>query len=272
MIDDATAHLLGYSDNDIAEIRRIEELEEIERIEKDRKLEMRIYDCEQGSEKWENIRKGRPTASRFKDFMTPKLKKAENDTSRRYKAELAMEIAGIENPKKFDGNFATDLGNEYESYGLECYATENEYTLTSAGFCYPDDTDMWGFSPDGLVAIHSGGEPVGLVEAKLQFPHVFINTLTQDHEKAAKTYWLQCQAQLWISGFDWCDLFIYSPWIDPSEYLTIQITPDEKAFEAFEEIVPRFASEVRDLAKRLKSNPNPPITGFNFEGAEEVTI
>ena len=60
---------------------------------------MRIYNCKQGTEQWEEIRRGRPTASRFSDILTPsQLKLSKSRTT--YAIQLAAQIKRVETPPK----------------------------------------------------------------------------------------------------------------------------------------------------------------------------
>lgn len=207
---------------------------------------MKIYDCLQGSEQWEQIRKGRPTASRFKDILTPaKLQLSKQREA--YAEELALELCGMADEFAFSGNAATDWGNDNEDLGVLRYEQETGDLTETVGFVTPDDSTLYGCSPDRFVLVD--GERAGLLEVKARSKRGLVHDYRYPVE-AEKRHWLQCQAQLWITGLPWCDLYIFNP--DLLQTLCFRIVPDEAAFKAFAETIPVFVLEVHDLAKLIQ--------------------
>lgn len=147
----------------------------------------------QGSPEWVNLRVGRVTASRLKDWLAVgkrdgKPLKARLD----YERELAFE-------KQFNvpfTRFVTDamsMGRMAEAFVREQYASVVGNAVTTCGAFY---NERFVASPDGLV-----GDD-GLVEFKWLYDTSFSDVLVSGIPDA---YYMQVQGQLWATGRKWCD-------------------------------------------------------------------
>ena len=218
---------------------------------------MRIYDCVQGSEEWERIRKGRPTGSQFGKIVTPKQLKL-SAQSMPYAIKLAAERLGVETPSRMPSQQMMD-GTEREPYARMEYAEINGVEVDEVGFCVPDYTDLWGMSPDGLIGL-AGNRCDGLLEIKC--PEV--ETLIQYHLDGLlpSDYTAQVQGQLWISGAEWCDFFAWHPEIEPFQ---LRVYPDVKYHEALEKALPAFVSMVDGIFAKVKKRD---VFGIDFSGVQ----
>ena len=206
---------------------------------------MRIYECEQGSEQWERIRRGKPTASNFSKIVTS----ANLNLSKshiKYACKLAAEIRQIESIP-FPPTAAMERGIELEPVAVEAYEKISGLKTEKVGFVHPDDTEDWGCSPDRLV-YETNGEQNGILEVKC--PEIETVALYHLNNELPSEYKLQVQGQLWITGADWCDFFVYHP--DLKDQLLIRVEPDQEVFDAFEIVMPTFVKQVRSIANRLK--------------------
>ena len=173
---------------------------------------MRIIEVQQGSEEWDRWRR-RPTASNFHRIVTPV--KGELSTQC---WDYACELVAKENDAHEPGvpTYWMERGTEMEPEAMATYAAMMDVKVEQVGFCLPDDTDLFGCSPDGLV------ESDGLVEIKcLKAENVLAykcgrKKLPNDHKP-------QVQGQLLITGRAWCDVFFYHPSFVPH---VIRVYPD----------------------------------------------
>lgn len=175
---------------------------------------MRIETVIQGSEDWENLRRGIPTASNFSRIITPA--KGQLSTAwKSYAAELiGQELGVIVQPPP---SFWMEWGTENEPYAVAAYEQITGVKTAQIGFAWPDDHTRYGCSPDRLV-----GEN-GLLEVKCPKPE----TLIEYHVggELPSEYRPQVQGQLLITGRDWCDFLAYHPQLKP---FLIRVERDEK--------------------------------------------
>ena len=211
---------------------------------------MKIYNCRQGSEEWEQIRKGRATASRFKEIVTP-AKLQMSRSAKGYACELVAELLGVESPQR-PPTYDMEIGTEREPYACEEYATTTGFDIEEVGFCTPDHTDRYGMSPDRIV----NGE--GLLEVKC--PKV--ETLISYHADGVlpSEYFCQVQGQLWISGFDWCDFYAWHPDLEPFK---IRVFPELLYAEAMDKAMEEFLDLVDSIHSKVKRRE--PF-GIDFSG------
>lgn len=213
---------------------------------------MRIIACEQGSEEWDNQRKGRATASRFSEIVTPSKLKFSTQ-SRGYAIELASQILGIETPPRLP-TFDMEIGTEREPIAREEYAELNEVTVDEVGFCLPDDSDRWGCSPDGLI------ESDGLLEIKCPRAETIMDWYLRG--VMPPEYMSQVQGQMWVTGRKWCDFFAWHPEIEPFQ---IRVEADEAYHDALAEALPKFTEVVDSLLERFRPIRRE-LLGINFDG------
>lgn len=218
---------------------------------------MKIYKCLQGSEEWEQIRKGRATASQFSKILTPKTLKL-SAQSIPYAIKLAAERLGVESPAKLPTRQMMD-GTEREPYAREEYSEIHGVEVTEVGFVCPDDSTLWGMSPDGIIGLN-GDRCEGLIEIKC--PEV--ETLIQWHLDGVMPpeYVSQVQGQMWIAGAAWCDFFAWHPEIEPFE---IRVFPDKKLHDAFAIALPYFMASVDSIVSKVKKRN---VFSIDFSGVE----
>lgn len=170
----------------------------------------RIYhNINQNSEEWFELRKGKFTASKFKDlFMSKK-------TSGYEKAiyQPVYERLTGESPESFKSDYM-ERGNELEPLAVELYEQETFNTVDNGGFFTLGD---WiGASPDGLIG------DKGILEIKSPAFNTMINYLIKG--KLPSIYKWQVHGQLYVTGREWCDFIAYHPKLKP---LIIRINKDE---------------------------------------------
>lgn len=199
---------------------------------------MQIVNVLQGSEQWEDLRKGIPTASRFGDIITPA--KAQLSTSwKGYAAELLATELGVAVPAP--PSFWMDWGTEQEPYAVKAYETIHGVTAQQVGFVFPDGHMRYGCSPDRLI-----GDD-GLLETKCPKPETLLSYHIDGVFPLA--YKPQVQGQLLITGREWCDFFAYHPDLKPFQ---IRVERDEKYIANMAVALDEFCEKLAELREQLQ--------------------
>lgn len=141
-------------------------------------------DILQGSDAWLALRAGKPTASRFADFITP----ARGDLGAGA-AEYIYELLGECFVPGFQYVIPSRLmqrGTELEPEARTAFADYIGLQVAQVGFVLADD-NITGCSPDGLVRADSGAWTAGL-EIKCPTPKVHVKwhdagTLPTEHKQ-----------------------------------------------------------------------------------------
>lgn len=204
----------------------------------------------QGTEEWEAERKGRATASRFGEILTPSTLKL-SKSSRSYAIQLAAERQGVESPSRLP-SLEMEIGTEREPLARQEYSELHSFEVEEVGFCMMNPGDKFGMSPDGLV----GDE--GLLEIKCPNAETLIGYHLDG--RFPNNYKSQVQGQLWISGRKWCDFFAWHPQIEPFH---VRVFQDDIWQSAMSEAMPKFLQQVEDITKMVNFRE---VFGFNFSG------
>jgi len=169
-------------------------------------MKFEYFAGEQRSKEWFELRQGKITASRLKDWMAVSIAKGKEGTPLKarfdYERELLFE-------REFGVSFdfyvseAMEDGINYEDYALKQYQLHTGNIVRSVGAWY---NDYFVASPDGAVTEKGAAEERGLAEVKV----VRANTFTEVLAEGAPTddWWKQIQGQLFASGADWCDFIV----------------------------------------------------------------
>lgn len=156
----------------------------------------------QGTQKWLDLRAGKPTASRFDEIVTPagELSKSAPKYMQHLLAEriLGKPIDG------FKSQYMED-GSNLEHKAVAAYEWERGVTTRKIGFVTTDDS-LIGCSPDRFI----DEEPNGMVEAKAPTPKVHVGYLLAV-AGASKEYKVQMQSQMWLCEKEWNDIVSYCP-------------------------------------------------------------
>ena len=200
---------------------------------------MKIYDRQQGSPEWYDIRLGKVTASCF-----GKAKAGGTGTTRKiYMSELLYER---ENKKTCEGfsNAVMQKGSETEEQARKYYEELNECTVRQVGFVERDE-DI-GASPDGLV-----GED-GLLEIKCPLPTTHI--IYRADDRLPPTYKPQVQGQLWVCERKWCDFVSYEP-TSCRPFFCERVYRDEAYIKELHIKIQMFIDEMNQTIEKLTKPP-----------------
>lgn len=186
---------------------------------------MQIHkDIEQGSAAWYQLRAGKATASEFSKLVTATGKPSKSIGP--YARLLAAEDVLERSLEQFGGNASTERGHELEPEARNYYEFTTSAKIEEVAFITNDEGTA-GCSPDSLV------NEDGLLEIKCPMEQKFMDCLAHTYEgNCPPDYWIQVQAQIFISGREWCDLLVYHPEL-PSKPL--RVFPDKDLHKIFED-------------------------------------
>lgn len=203
----------------------------------------KIYDFEQGSEEWKEIRLGRVTGSRVSDLVA-KLKSGAYAASRAdYCCELVAERLTGEREERFITKEMA-WGTEHEGEARATYGFMRDVEVTQVGFVMHDSIEMAGSSPDGFV-----GED-GLVEIKCPKTTTHIKTLFG--APISPDYVKQMMWQMATTGRKWVDFVSYDPRLPRSMMMHVQrVHRDPAQIVAIENEVRGFLAEVDAMIAEL---------------------
>lgn len=182
----------------------------------------------QGSDAWFALRRGRPTASRFKDIITAQ-KGDLSKSSPAYIAELIGECF-VPDWIDFAGNKVTDRGTELEPVARKAYEAHTGHKTTEVGFVTRAD-EVVGASPDGLILrpgkdlerdaiydekkriingteLFSWGIEIKCPSPKVHVGWVMAGTLPDEHRQ-------QAHGAMAVTGLNRWDFFSFFPGLQP---------------------------------------------------------
>lgn len=146
----------------------------------------------QGSPGWVEMRVGKITASRLKDWLAVGVKGQPLKARADYERELAFEMQ-FKTPFSRFVTAAMEEGILAEEQVKQQYSSTMGVVVQPVGAFY---NDKFVASPDGLVG------DKGLIECKWLYDTSFSDVLANG---VPDDYNLQIQGQLMASGRDWCD-------------------------------------------------------------------
>lgn len=199
---------------------------------------MKIINCEQGTQEWFDCRLGIPTASRFKDIITP----AKADKSKSYKAYMYSLIAEKLTGEK-DDIFKTEWmerGNELEPLARETYEFIHDVEVVQVGIILNDEGTI-GASPDGLIGNNGG------LEIKCPKPSTIVKYIIDD--KLPLEYKPQVMGNLWLSEREYWDFIAFHPDMKPFE---LRVYRDEVYIKKIAQHINDFVDEMMDIYNKLK--------------------
>ncbi|MFE5309736.1 lambda exonuclease family protein [Isoptericola sp. NPDC056605] len=197
-------------------------------------------DVIQGTDEWNDVRRGIVTASVVGQLVTAStLKVAANDTSRAVTALLVAErITGYTDP-----TYTSDdmwRGIEDEPRARAAYAEHTGVDVAEMGFMLREHLS-WklGYSPDGLVG------DVGLIEIKSRRQKKHLATILADAVPAENV--MQVQAGLLVTGRAWCD---YVSYCGGMPLYVKRVYPDRRVHAAFIRAVRAFEVTAAEMTSR----------------------
>ena len=189
----------------------------------------------QGSPEWFAVRAGKVTASRVADVLS-KGRDGESAGRKNYKADLVVERLTGTKTEGFS-NAAMQWGVDNEQYARMAYEVATGAMVDLDGFVDHPTIPNFGCSPDGYVAED------GLVEIKCPNSNTHLDYIEAD--APPKKYIHQMQAQMSVTGRQWCDFVSFDPRLpDGLQLLVVRVNRDNKYISLMEDEVVKFLNEV----------------------------
>ena len=196
---------------------------------------MIAVDCIQGSEEWDEIRRGKPTASCFEKILTPKTLKLSKQCVA-YQLELiAQMLPGYAPPLP---TFDMQRGSDLEPEAIAKYEFLNDIDVDRVGFVYGSEQRTWGGSPDGLIGTDGG------LETKCPKASTHLEYMLEQQVPAK--YLPQVWGCLLITGRQWWDWMSFHPELAP---VIVRVERDEH----FDKWVDAFLPAIETFLQQLLS-------------------
>ena len=198
---------------------------------------------EQGTPEWHQMRLGKVTASRVADILA-RTKTGPSASRQNYLIELALQrTTGIS--QESYTNSSMEWGVQNEGSARVAYEVKSGNFVDQVPFIDHPSIEWFGCSPDGLVSDR------GLVEIKC--PNSATHWEYFKAKEPPKKYFIQMQAQIAVTGRDWCDFVSFDPRMpDRSQLLIVQVPRDETFIAEMEEEIKKFLDEVEVEVKQMK--------------------
>lgn len=200
---------------------------------------------EQGTDAWFRMRAGKVTASRVADILA-KTKTGPSASRQNYLIELALQrTTGI--IQESYSNAAMEWGIQTEPQARVAYEVNTNNFVDQVAFIDHPSIEWFGCSPDGLVSNR------GLVEIKC--PNSTTHWEYFKFNRPPQKYIIQMQAQMAVTGRDWCDFISFDPRMpERSQLLIVRVDRDESFIVEMEEQIKQFLSEVEVEVNLMKGN------------------
>ena len=197
---------------------------------------MKIFNCEQRSDEWYEVRLGKVTASNFHKVLNKRTGRG------LYMRKLAAEgITGLRE-ESYKNDFM-EVGSETEAEARRFYEIANDCKVEQVGFVMRDD--LIGGSPDGLIGKD------GLLEIKCVISSTHIATILS--EKMPALHIPQVQGLLWVTDRKWCDFVSFDPRVLSQPMFTVRVERDEGYFKKLAGEVGVFVNELKVMIAKIDS-------------------
>ena len=200
---------------------------------------------QQGTDAWHQLRLGKVTASRVADILA-KTKTGPSASRQNYLIELALQrTTGI--IQESYSNAAMEWGTQTEPQARVAYEVRTNNFVDQLAFVDHPSIEWFGCSPDGLVSDR------GLVEIKC--PNSTTHWEYFKFNRPPQKYVIQMQAQMAVTGKDWCDFVSFDPRMpERSQLLIVRVDRDDAFIAEMEEQIKQFLSEVEVEVNLMKGN------------------
>lgn len=195
---------------------------------------MKEHKVEQNTDEWLDLRRGKFTASTFKELF---MAKSTAGYKNAIKKVVYEKLTG-ESPEFFQTEYMK-RGHELEPVARSVYENETFNVVEDAGFF---ELSEWiGASPDGLVGTD------GIIEIKCPAYSTMIDYLI--YKNLPNQYKWQVYGQLWVTGRKWCDFMAFHPKLKP---VIIRIERDEVIITELIVAVNNAIKDTENIINKLK--------------------
>lgn len=212
-----------------------------------------LMDIEQGSQEWFDARVGVITGSRVAGIIGVSKYKNREDVMR----EMVREYFDAE--REFQGNVATQYGNDHEDVALQDFELLTGYNVIRAGFILHQKCSWLGVSPDGVMDLPDSDAGV---EIKCPFSGK-IETLDDRPD-----YYAQVCLSLIVTNRDAWHFFCWSP--DKSHHETVDIEQAVEWYAEHQDTIKEFYDEFTAIiSNKEKAEPYLADLEVDLSGSDE---
>jgi len=206
---------------------------------------LNIYNVEQNSEAWFDLRCGRITTSHFQELISAKSTTGYKGLVNRVAGEI---LTGKKDALGFKSEAMQD-GIDREPEAKRAYQDIILQQVVEVGFITNNaiHEEYVGSSPDGLIMNKDFVQDFGLVEIKCPLIHTHIEYLKMDVVPSA--YRRQIQGQLLVTGADYCDFISYYPNL---RTFVKRVEPDLKMHELMTERLEEAILEIKIICNEYQ--------------------
>lgn len=191
------------------------------------------HKVEQNTDEWMDLRKGKFTASSFKDLFATKTSAAYKNAIYR----VVFERLTGEQPESFSNDYMK-RGHELEPFAIKSYEMETFNEVDKPGFF---ELNEWiGASPDGLIGTD------GLIEIKSPAYGTMIDYMLS--KKLPSIYKWQVYGQMYVTGRQWTDFVSFHPSLD---LVIIRVDRDESIINELAEKLNESIEEVKRIIDKI---------------------
>lgn len=193
-----------------------------------------VYNMEQGTEEWLDIKRGKFSASNFSKLFMSETTQGYNDIIN----QIVFERVTGKSPEFYVNEYMA-RGTELESEARLDYEFVTGNKVKQVGFI---ELNEWvGVSPDGLIGKD------GMLEIKCpKYSTLISQKLSQ---KVPKDYYWQMQGQMYVADRKWVDYYVYHPDLEP---LLIRVERNEKDIEELRQKLDKAIESVIERINKLK--------------------
>jgi putative phage-type endonuclease len=196
---------------------------------------MEVYNFEQKSKEWFDIRKGKMTASHAQAIGN------NGKGLETYILEMMAEFYSS-GEKEIYTNADMERGIELEEQARAIYEIETSNKVEQVGFCKYDEFS--GCSPDGLI-----GEDGG-IEIKCQKDNTHFKMILNGEKEIDSKYLWQIQMNLLITDRKWWDYVSYNPNFSKS-LIIFRIEPDEEMQKKILDGIKKGKNKIKEINETL---------------------
>lgn len=198
-----------------------------------------LRELKQGSEQWLRVKLGVPTASGFKEILTPKFALRTGETPRTYLyKKLAEKMTGA--PLPAFNNRAIEHGHTFEEEARDMFSLTTGLDVEQVGFIVGAD-GRCGCSPDGLIGDDSGLE--------VKCPNAETHLKYLDANEVPDEYVTQVHGSIWVSQRKSWRFMSYYPELPP---LILTVERDEEVMGKFDTALAKFYADFDAAMDRLQ--------------------
>ncbi len=197
-----------------------------------------VFNCEQNSPEWDELRRGIVTASQFSTVMAKGRGNTPSITRRKYMLTLAADRLGGKAADSYS-NSHMERGHLLEDEACKAYAFMRDVDPTPVGFVRNGDV---GASPDRFLNEN------GLLEIKTKLPALQLECLLAD--KVPAEHITQCQGQLWVTQREYLDFVSYWPGLP---IFIKRLERDERKIAEIKIATEQFNNELQQLVHQIGS-------------------